>query len=88
MMGNTMGTLVSFNMVGWATALWGWAWGFYVLVFVMLLFCVAFAVLVRDTPEKHPWISKREKAYIIVSQEGHVSSKKVTVVKIFDKVAK
>ncbi|XP_063903802.1 sialin-like [Zophobas morio] len=76
MMGNTMGTLVSFNMVGWATALWGWAWGFYVLVFVMLLFCVAFAVLVRDTPEKHPWISKREKAYIIVSQEGHVSSKK------------
>ncbi|XP_063903804.1 sialin-like [Zophobas morio] len=76
MMGNTLGTVVSFNLVGWATALWGWAWGFYVLVFVMVVFCLAFAILTRDTPEKHPWISEGELAFIKEAQEGHVSAKK------------
>ena len=83
MMGNTLGTVVSFNLVGWATALWGWAWGFYVLVFVMVVFCLAFAILTRDTPDKHPWISEGELAFIKEAQEGHVSAKKVRVVRVF-----
>lgn len=77
MMGNTLGSVVAINLVGWVTALWGWPWGFYVLVILMGMFCTAFAIIVTDTPHQHRWISDEEKQYIIESQEGHVSTKKV-----------
>jgi len=43
---------------------WGWRWSFYVSALLGLLAGAVWYLLARDTPQKHPWISKRELATI------------------------
>ncbi|XP_044272676.1 putative inorganic phosphate cotransporter [Tribolium madens] len=77
MMGNTLGTVLTWIVVAAATSAWGWEWGFYVLTIFMLFYCIAFGIIVRDKPDSHPWVSDEEKKHIAESQEGHLTKKKV-----------
>ena len=77
MLGNTIGTMVTFNLVGWVSDAWGWQWGFYVLVILMAAFCLGFFFVVADTPEKSRCTSQEERDYIQESHHGSVSKKKV-----------
>jgi len=43
---------------------WGWRWSFYVSALIGLVAGVVWYLLARDSPEKHPWASKREIAHI------------------------
>ncbi|XP_064213438.1 putative inorganic phosphate cotransporter isoform X2 [Tribolium castaneum] len=76
MMGNTLGTVVTWNLVAAATSAWGWEWGFYVLAIFMMVYCIVFGIIVRDRPDLHPWVSDEEKKHILESQEGHLTKKK------------
>ncbi|KAJ3647202.1 hypothetical protein Zmor_024732 [Zophobas morio] len=76
MLGNTIGTMVTFNLVGWVSDAWGWQWGFYVLVILMAAFCLGFFFVVADTPEKSRCTSQEERDYIQESHHGSVSKKK------------
>nr|XP_015838308.1 PREDICTED: putative inorganic phosphate cotransporter isoform X2 [Tribolium castaneum] len=76
MMGNTLGTVVTWNLVAAASSALGWEWGFHVLAIFMLVYCAVFGVIVRDRPDIHPWVSEDEKKYIAESQEGRLTTKK------------
>ncbi|XP_044272677.1 putative inorganic phosphate cotransporter [Tribolium madens] len=76
MMGNTLGTVITWILVAAVTSAWGWEWGFYVLAIFMTMYCVAFGIIVRDKPEIHPWVSDEEKKHIADAQEGHLTKKK------------
>jgi MFS transporter, ACS family, glucarate transporter len=43
---------------------WGWRWSFYVCALIGMVAGVAWYLLARDGPEKHPWASQREIAHI------------------------
>jgi ACS family glucarate transporter-like MFS transporter len=43
---------------------WGWRWSFYVCALIGLAAGLGWHLLARDSPEQHPWISKRELATI------------------------
>ncbi|XP_015838264.1 putative inorganic phosphate cotransporter isoform X2 [Tribolium castaneum] len=76
MMGNTLGTVLTWLAVAAASSAWGWEWGFYVLAIFMLVFCATFGIVVRDRPDVHPWVSDDEKKHIFEAQEGHLTTKK------------
>ncbi|XP_066974703.1 putative inorganic phosphate cotransporter [Macrobrachium rosenbergii] len=65
--GNHMGTVISMGLGGVMSGsdfLGGWPSVFYVFGVVGLLWSVAWFVLIRDQPERHPWISSKELSYI------------------------
>lgn len=43
---------------------WGWRWSFYVSALLGLAAGAVWYLLARDTPQEHPWISRRELATI------------------------
>ncbi len=43
---------------------WGWRWSFYASALIGLVAGLGWYLLARDTPQRHPWIAKRELDYI------------------------
>jgi len=43
---------------------WGWRWSFYISALLGLVAGAVWYLLARDTPQEHPWISRRELATI------------------------
>ncbi|KAJ8959661.1 hypothetical protein NQ318_021849, partial [Aromia moschata] len=76
LMGNTLGTCVTWPLVGVITELLGWEWGFYVLSIQMAVFCIIFWIVAADSPDKHRWISDEEKNYILDSHAGSINRRK------------
>jgi MFS transporter, ACS family, glucarate transporter len=51
--------LITFILVNW-----GWRWSFYVSALIGLAAGVVWFLLARDSPQRHPWMSKRELEHI------------------------
>ncbi|RZC43007.1 MFS 1 and/or Sugar tr domain containing protein [Asbolus verrucosus] len=64
MMGNIFGTACTWPIIATISSLMSWPWGFYVLVIIMGVYCIAFFFIVADSPQYHFWISEEEKSYI------------------------
>ncbi|XP_066153492.1 sialin-like isoform X2 [Euwallacea fornicatus] len=77
LMGNTLGTCLTWVLVGSVTAAAGWDWGFHFLTIQIGVFCLVFWLVVADTPDQHKWISEEEKNYIKTAQANTVSKGKV-----------
>jgi len=77
LMGNTLGTCLSWVMVGMITAAIGWDWGFHFLTIQIGVFCIIFWIVTADSPDQHKWISEEEKQYIKTSQAKTVSKTKM-----------
>ncbi|XP_023709473.2 putative inorganic phosphate cotransporter isoform X1 [Cryptotermes secundus] len=62
--GASLGTVVAMPLCGLVLNAWGWEAVFYVSGALALLWCVAWWLLVFDTPDQHPRISREEKQYL------------------------
>jgi ACS family sodium-dependent inorganic phosphate cotransporter len=51
-------------LCGMVLKAWGWEFVFYVSGVLGLAWCVAWWLLVFDTPDNHPRISREEKQYL------------------------
>ncbi|CAH2000612.1 unnamed protein product [Acanthoscelides obtectus] len=78
LMGNTLGTCITWPLVGAVTQAVGWGWGFHVISAQVLVYCVIFYFVAANSPEDHKWITEEEKNYIKESQGGNVSKKRAT----------
>lgn len=67
LMGGTLGTVITWPLLGAITEKWGWTWAFFVPGGIVLLWCLLWFYFVSDTPDSHPRISEKEKFYIIKS---------------------
>ncbi|XP_066153501.1 sialin-like isoform X1 [Euwallacea fornicatus] len=76
LMGNNLGTCWTWMVGGIVTQYYKWPWGFHVMSFQIVIFCIVFGLLMFDSPEQHPWITDEELKYIKESQEGTVSRTK------------
>jgi ACS family glucarate transporter-like MFS transporter len=54
------GSAVAPPLITWILLNWGWRWAFYVRVPIGILAALLWYWLVRDTPQAHPWTSKKE----------------------------
>ncbi|KAJ8959658.1 hypothetical protein NQ318_021846 [Aromia moschata] len=76
LMGNTLGTCLTWPLVGAVTQAFSWDWGFYFISIQIAVFCLIFWIVTADSPDQHRWISEEEKKYIAESQGGSVTKKK------------
>ena len=67
--GASVGTMILFPLAGLLIHAFGWEAVFYFTGFVSFVWCFLWGLLAADTPDTHPWISKKELAYIASHQE-------------------
>ncbi|XP_066155290.1 sialin-like [Euwallacea fornicatus] len=75
-LGGSLGTVVTWPLLGNVIEHVGWEWGFYISGILVLVWTFFWIVAVYDCPEKHPWIGSCEKDYIVNGLSGTLSSKK------------
>ncbi|XP_061767299.1 sialin [Nerophis ophidion] len=71
--GAQLGTVVSLPLSGEICFYLDWTYVFYVFGAVGLLWFVLWALLAFDSPNSHPWISERERLYIVGSLKNELS---------------
>ncbi|CAG9853728.1 unnamed protein product [Phyllotreta striolata] len=76
MMGNGLAVVTNWPIISALTVNFGWSWGFYIVSFQLLLYCLVFWFLCSDLPEQNRLVSSDEVAYIKSSQMNSVSRKK------------
>ena len=55
-----LGIALGMPLVGWIINAWEWRWMFVVVGAITLIQLALFAVIIRDHPHEHPWLSERE----------------------------
>ncbi|XP_077984473.1 sialin-like [Glandiceps talaboti] len=65
--GTTIGTVIINVLAGFLSYYYGWSSVFYLSGTVCLIWCIAWFLLIHDTPSKHPRIREEERKYIIES---------------------
>src|SRR6478736_1140610 len=63
--GASMGAVISAPLIALLFALFGWQATFLIVGALGFLWLVPWWILVRATPEKHPWVSENERALIL-----------------------
>ncbi|XP_061645522.1 sialin [Phyllopteryx taeniolatus] len=71
--GAQIGTVVSLPLSGEICFYLDWTYVFYIFGAVGLLWFVLWAFLAFDSPNSHPWISERERVYIVGSLKNELS---------------
>ncbi|KAK5641606.1 hypothetical protein RI129_010153 [Pyrocoelia pectoralis] len=64
LLGGTIGTVVTWPLSGSIIQHLGWTWAFYIQGGLVFLFSCVWLIVVSDSPNTHPRISKEEKFYI------------------------
>ncbi|GJQ72409.1 hypothetical protein Trydic_g3490 [Trypoxylus dichotomus] len=64
LLGGTLGTVVTWPVLGYIMQSIGWTWAFFLPGIFVLLWCILWFILIADSPEMHPRISEDEKIYI------------------------
>ncbi|CAG9854696.1 unnamed protein product [Phyllotreta striolata] len=73
LMGNALSSIINWPLISFVTETFGWDWGFYIVSFQIVLYCVFFWFICSDRPDLNRFISQEEVDYIRRSQMGHVS---------------
>lgn len=81
LMGNTLGTCVTWPLVGVVTMSWGWDWGFHVVSLQHVVYCLIFFIVASDSPEKSRYVTESELNFITEAQGSSVSKSKVGYLK-------
>ena len=82
MAGAQMGTIVGLTLSGFIVDLWGWEAVFYIEGPLVFIFLAMWMLLVYDSPDQHPRISNKEKAYIAAAMGKNDTHKQVNVLSI------
>ncbi|XP_026495630.2 uncharacterized transporter slc-17.2-like [Vanessa tameamea] len=78
LLGGAIGTVVTWSLTGPLIENFGWSYAFYVPGIIGVVWCLAWWVLVYDSPVLHPRISAAEKDYILQAIGDKVQSSKKT----------
>ncbi|XP_030746865.1 sialin-like [Sitophilus oryzae] len=74
-LGGSLGTVITWPLLGSVIDSLGWEWAFYITGLIVLAWTFAWLFLVHDTPQNHPWITSEEKEHIDTSLAGTISNK-------------
>ncbi len=62
--GQFVGSIVGVYVSGWIVHWFGWQWTFIIFGALGLIWVPIWWILVRDTPQTHPWVNDRELRFI------------------------
>ena len=76
LLGGLLGTVFTWSTLGIVIETFGWKYGFYIPAVIALILTFLWYMIVADSPEVHPTITKVERELIQKSLGGSVSTKK------------
>lgn len=76
--GSSAGAAFTYFICGYIIDWYGWEWVFYITGVLGFAWSVAWAAMVFDTPQEHPWISEKERNYIEDSIGNSLNRSKVS----------
>uniref|UniRef100_A0A1L8DE27 Sialin n=2 Tax=Nyssomyia neivai TaxID=330878 RepID=A0A1L8DE27_9DIPT len=65
--GSYVGTVIALPLSGLLAVHWGWESVFYFFGVLGCIWCIAWLIIIKASPEKDPYISRAEKEYILSS---------------------
>jgi len=68
--GASIGGLISLPIIGFLAAFFSWQYIFITVGLIGLLWLIPWFILVKSPPKDHPWLSEKERQYILSGQQN------------------
>lgn len=75
--GASMGSVIALPVIAWSYAMTGWQMTFLFIAFLGILWIIPWLFINKNTPDKHPWITKDEQEHIL-----DIENKKTTTTEV------
>jgi ACS family hexuronate transporter-like MFS transporter len=75
----SMGSVIALPVIAWSYALTGWQMTFLFIAFLGVLWIIPWLLLNKNTPDKHPWITKKEQDHILDAENKKTATTEVRV---------
>jgi ACS family hexuronate transporter-like MFS transporter len=76
----SMGSVIALPVIAWSYAMTGWQMTFLGIAFLGILWIIPWLVVNKNTPDKHPWITKEEQGHILDTENKKTA---ITEVKVY-----
>jgi ACS family hexuronate transporter-like MFS transporter len=77
--GASLGSVVALPLIAWSFQITGWQMTFLFIGFLGLLWILPWLFINKNTPEKHPWITKEEQQHILDDENKKTTITELTV---------
>ncbi len=75
----SMGSVIALPVIAWSYAMTGWQMTFLFIAFLGILWIIPWLVINKNTPDKHPWITKEEQDHILDTENKKTATTEVKV---------
>lgn len=76
----SMGSVIALPVIAWSYAMTGWQMTFLCIAFLGVLWIIPWLFINKNTPDKHPWITKEEQEHILDTEN---KKKATTEIKVY-----
>ncbi len=75
----SMGSVIALPVIAWSYAMTGWQLTFLFIAFLGVLWIIPWLIINKNTPDKHPWITKEEQEHILDTENKKTATTEVKV---------
>jgi ACS family hexuronate transporter-like MFS transporter len=75
----SMGSVIALPVIAWSYAMTGWQMTFLLIAFLGILWIIPWLFINKNTPDKHPWITKEEQEHILDTENKKTTTTEVKV---------
>lgn len=75
----SMGSVIALPVIAWSYAMTGWQMTFLCIAFLGILWIIPWLFINKNTPDKHPWITKEEQDHILDTENKKTATTEVKV---------
>ncbi len=75
----SMGSVIALPVIAWSYAMTGWQMTFLFIAFLGILWIIPWLLINKNTPDKHPWITKEEQEHILDTENKKTATTEVKV---------
>lgn len=86
--GASLGSVVAAPFIAYVYIAFGWQWTFVGIGIIGLLWVIPWMIINKNTPDKHPWITKEEQDYIAKSATNKATAPVATTVYTWSQLLK
>ncbi|HEV7783552.1 MAG TPA: MFS transporter [Chitinophagaceae bacterium] len=75
----SMGSVIALPVIAWSYAMTGWQMTFLGIAFLGVLWIIPWLFINKNTPDRHPWITKEEQVHILDAENKKTATTEVKV---------
>ena len=75
----SMGSVIALPVIAWSYAMTGWQMTFFCIAILGILWIIPWLIINKNTPDKHPWITKEEQEHILDTENKKTATTETKV---------